>query len=146
MNRWPHWFASCEAKLIVPAQLGFPQPLDGRHRLRLHHAHVATPFWYRRHAGRGSHARKFYLSGVCVQGKLTTHHFKGREQLEQTLKRYSYLYNHHIPRRALNHLTPIQAMKDWQQQRPQLFVKNVRNHRGPDSYTTIAQLSWALDA
>ncbi|MEX0373741.1 IS481 family transposase, partial [Spiribacter sp. 196] len=43
------------------------------------------------------------------------------------------LYNHHIPQRALNHRTPIQAMKDWQTTHPQLFIRQVRNHAGPDT-------------
>jgi transposase InsO family protein len=74
---------------------------------------------------------------------LATHHFNSRAAMEQTLKRYNYLYNQHIPQRALNHRTPIQAMKDWQQSRPELFVKNVLNHRGPDIYEARKSLSQA---
>jgi len=52
--------------------------------------------------------------------------------LEQTLLRYGYLYNQHIPQRALGHKPPVEAMKDWQKKKPELFHKQVRNHTGPD--------------
>ncbi|ROR02895.1 hypothetical protein EDC27_0136, partial [Desulfosoma caldarium] len=32
------------------------------------------------------------------------------------------------------HITPIQALKNWQQKRPQLFVKSVHDFAGPDTY------------
>lgn len=64
---------------------------------------------------------------------LRTQHFQGRDDLEQTLKRYVWLYNHQLIQKALNHESPIQAMKRWQKSHPQLFVRDVRNHPGPDS-------------
>jgi len=64
---------------------------------------------------------------------LATHHFNSALALEQTLQRYLHLYNHHIPQKALGHKTPIQALKDWQKQKPELFTKQVRNHPGPDT-------------
>ena len=69
-----------------------------------------------------------------ISDVLASHRFDSQEALETTLKRYCHLYNHHIPQRALNHRTPIQAMKDWQTTHPQLFIRQVRNHTGPDSY------------
>jgi hypothetical protein len=42
---------------------------------------------------------------------LQTHRFDSTADLETTLHRYVDLYNHHIPQRALGHLTPIQALK-----------------------------------
>ncbi|KAB7619405.1 IS481 family transposase, partial [Alkalilimnicola sp. S0819] len=39
----------------------------------------------------------------------------------------------HIPQKALGHKAPIQAMREWQKRRPDLFVKEIRNHPGPDS-------------
>ena len=36
---------------------------------------------------------------------------------------YQNTYNHHIPQRALNHLSPIEALKDWREKSPELFVK-----------------------
>jgi hypothetical protein len=35
---------------------------------------------------------------------------------------------------ALNHQTPIQALKKWQQEKPDLFAKRVYNQAGLDSY------------
>ncbi|MGK7297502.1 MAG: IS481 family transposase, partial [Candidatus Wenzhouxiangella sp. M2_3B_020] len=63
---------------------------------------------------------------------LASHRFDSRADLETTLKRYCHLYNHHIPQKALDHRAPIQALKDWQQSHPELFVRRVRNHAGPD--------------
>lgn len=49
------------------------------------------------------------------------------------LHRYVWLYNQHLPQKALNHETPVQALKRWRNSHPQLFSKEVRNHPGPDS-------------
>ncbi len=64
---------------------------------------------------------------------LRTHHFRSRDDLETTLKRYVWLYNQHLPQKAISHRTPIQIMKDWQAHKPDIFKKAVRNHSGPDS-------------
>ena len=45
---------------------------------------------------------------------------------------YLKAYNHHIPQRALNHKSPIQALKAWQEKKPELFVKRVYEHTGLD--------------
>ena len=63
---------------------------------------------------------------------LRSHHFNGAEDLEQTLHRYVWLYNQHLPQKALNHETPIQALKRWQTH-PELFLEEVRNRPGPDT-------------
>jgi transposase-like protein len=42
---------------------------------------------------------------------LATHHFKNAEDLETTLLRYVWLYNHHLPQKAIGHIPPIEAMK-----------------------------------
>ena len=68
---------------------------------------------------------------------LRTHHFESRDDLETTLKRYVWLYNHHLPQKALKHQAPIQAMKQWAQSHPQLFRRNVRNLPGPDIYRVL---------
>ncbi len=47
---------------------------------------------------------------------------------------YLKLYNHHIPQRVLDAKTPILALKEWQQKRPELFVKRVYDQAGLDSY------------
>lgn len=61
--------------------------------------------------------------------------FNGR--LAQVLKshryRFVWLYNEHLPQRALDLNTPIQALKEWQATHPDLFAKRVVNHPGPDT-------------
>ena len=68
---------------------------------------------------------------------LRTHHFRSRDDPESTLKRYVWLYNQHLPQKAISHRTPIQTMKDWQAHRPDIFKKAVRNHPGPDMYRPL---------
>jgi len=43
---------------------------------------------------------------------------------------YLKLYNHHIPRRAIDSKTLILALKEWQKKRPELFVKRVYGQAG----------------
>ncbi|MGQ9983422.1 hypothetical protein ACUS51_28670, partial [Pseudomonas aeruginosa] len=43
-------------------------------------------------------------------------------------------YNHLIPQRALKHISPVQALKDWHAKKPELFKKRVYNQPGLDSY------------
>jgi len=61
--------------------------------------------------------------------------FASAAELEATLNRYLTLYNNHIPQRALNHQTPIQALKNWQTTKPDLFVKRVYKQSGLDIYS-----------
>ena len=68
---------------------------------------------------------------------LAMHHFDSRASLEQTLKRYVHLYNQHLPQKALGHIAPIDAMKSWHAERPDLFHRKPRNHPGPDIYAVI---------
>ena len=37
------------------------------------------------------------------------------------LENYQWAYNHQIPQRALGHVSPIQALKEWQKKRPPVF-------------------------
>ncbi|GGX88076.1 IS481 family transposase [Litchfieldella qijiaojingensis] len=67
-----------------------------------------------------------------ISDVLATRRYVSGEDLEQTLKRYCWLYNHHIAQKALHHQSPIDAMKQWQEMRPDLFHKRVINHPGPD--------------
>ena len=60
--------------------------------------------------------------------------FTSAAELETTLDSYLKTYNHLIPQRALNHLSPIQALKKWQAEKPDLFVKRVYNQPGLDTY------------
>ena len=64
---------------------------------------------------------------------LRTHHFRSGEELEATLLRYAWLYNHQLPQKALGHVAPIRALKNWQQSHPQLFRKRFTNHPEHDS-------------
>lgn len=58
--------------------------------------------------------------------------FASAHELETTLTHYLATYNHRIPQRALNHLSPVQALKKWHAERPELFVKRVYNQTGLD--------------
>lgn len=71
-----------------------------------------------------------------ISDVLATRRYVSGEDLEQTLKRYCWLYNHHIPQKVLHHQSPIAAMKEWQAKRLELFTKRVVNHTGPDNQGT----------
>ncbi len=45
---------------------------------------------------------------------------------------YVKTYNHHIPQRALKHVSPVQALKDWYAKKPELFKKRVYKQAGLD--------------
>ncbi|MGP9656296.1 IS481 family transposase [Halomonas sp. AOP35-4E-18] len=67
-----------------------------------------------------------------ISDVLATRWYTSGKDLEQTLKRYAWLYNHHISQKALHHQSPITTMKEWQSKRPELFTKRVVNHTGLD--------------
>ena len=56
---------------------------------------------------------------------LRTHHFESGASLEALLSKYVWMYNHHLPQRALGHVSPIHAMKQWQEEKPTLFKRPV---------------------
>jgi transposase InsO family protein len=56
---------------------------------------------------------------------LRTHHFESNASLEALLTKYVWMYNHHLPQRALGHVSPIDAMKQWQEKKPELFKRPV---------------------
>ncbi|MDC8756305.1 IS481 family transposase [Janthinobacterium fluminis] len=58
--------------------------------------------------------------------------FDSQADLETTLLNYLKLYNHHTPQRAIGAKTPIQALKEWQDRKPELFVKRVYDQTGLD--------------
>jgi len=64
---------------------------------------------------------------------LATTHFDYRVQLATTTDRYAILYNQHIPQKALAHRTPLEAARQWQKDKPELFVKTVRKLTGPNT-------------
>ena len=59
--------------------------------------------------------------------------FTSAAELDATLMNYAMTYNNHIPQRALHHMSPVQALKQWQSQRPELFVKRVHDQPGLDT-------------
>ncbi len=65
---------------------------------------------------------------------LRTHRFENSMDLETTIHRYVALYNEHLPQKSLDHLTPLQALKNWQDSHPQFFQGVVRNRTEPDNY------------
>jgi transposase InsO family protein len=69
-----------------------------------------------------------------IEDVLQSHHFRSGEDLEQTILRYVSLYNGQLPQSVLKARTPIDALKDWQRQRPELFRKRISIHAGCDSY------------
>ncbi|WP_036269095.1 integrase core domain-containing protein, partial [Methylocaldum szegediense] len=75
-----------------------------------------------------------------IEEVLQTHHFDSPADLDTTLHRYVELYNHHIPQKALGHLTPIQALKNWQLSHPHLFRKKVYDLTGLDRYILISRM------
>jgi len=63
---------------------------------------------------------------------LATRRFRSGEHLEDTLRRYVNIYNHHIPQRVLGHISPVAALQEWYQKKPDLFVSDVNNLPGLD--------------
>ena len=61
---------------------------------------------------------------------LTTRRFRSGEHLEETLTRYVATYNVRIPQRALGHISPVDALRDWREKRPELFVSDLNNLPG----------------
>jgi transposase InsO family protein len=70
----------------------------------------------------------------CIADALKTHRFNSREGMEQTLRRYVALYNHQLPQSALGSKTPMQAMKEWYQEHPDLFHKRPYDRPGCGNY------------
>ncbi|WP_246054850.1 integrase core domain-containing protein, partial [Paracoccus gahaiensis] len=68
-----------------------------------------------------------------IEDVLQSHRFRSGEDLEQTILRYVRLYNGQLPQSVLKGRTPIDALKDWQKQRPDLFRKRPYNHAGCDT-------------
>jgi transposase InsO family protein len=66
--------------------------------------------------------------------------FASAAELEATLLSYTKTYNHLIPQRALKHVSPVQALKDWHAKKPELFKKRVYNQPGLDTYQGRQQI------
>jgi len=56
--------------------------------------------------------------------------FDSAEHLTDIIKRYVQVYNQHISQKALGHIPPLQAMRNWYQKQPNLFKKRVYNLAG----------------
>ena len=63
---------------------------------------------------------------------LKIHRFNSAQDLQQTLLRYVALYNHQLPQSALKGQTPMQVMKLWHRERPDLFNKRPYDRAGCD--------------
>jgi hypothetical protein len=73
---------------------------------------------------------------------LATHHFRSGEQLAETLQRYVTVYNHHLPQRALGHVCPVEALEQWRVKQPELFVSEINNLPGLDTYAEA--IGWTI--
>jgi hypothetical protein len=60
--------------------------------------------------------------------------FTSTAELETALDSYLKTYDHLIPQRALNHPSPIHALKKWQAEKPDSFVKRVYKQPRLDTY------------
>ena len=72
---------------------------------------------------------------------LKTHRFVSGQDMRQTLERYVHLYNQQLPQSALHSKTPIQAMKDWYDEKPALFHRQPRLTNRPGCDTYFAQVT-----
>jgi transposase InsO family protein len=72
-----------------------------------------------------------YNGRITVQLKQTR--YPGIQALTDGLDRYGRIYNGHIPQRALNHRTPLQAMADYYKSNPECFHEPPPNLPGPDT-------------
>jgi len=68
-----------------------------------------------------------------IEEVLQSHHFRSGEELETTLHSYVWLYNQQLLQSALGSKTPLQAMKDWHNLKPDLFKKQPYFLPGCDS-------------
>ena len=72
-----------------------------------------------------------------VSHVVKTTRFATAEEMTMTLQQYLKTYNYHIVQRNLDHLTPIQAMKKWYHEKPELFKKRVYEQAGLDTYVSF---------
>jgi transposase InsO family protein len=59
--------------------------------------------------------------------------FVNGNELVSSLLHYVTLYNERIPQRALDHLTPVQAVHKWRGEHPELFKNFENNQAGLDT-------------
>lgn len=63
---------------------------------------------------------------------LKSTHFRSAQELAIALGHYLRLYNGQIPQRALGHVCPIQALKNWYKKEPERFNFRIYNLAGLD--------------
>ena len=68
-----------------------------------------------------------------IEEVLKSHHFRSGEELETTLHRYVWLYNHQLPQSALGSKRPLQAMKHWYKIKLKVFKKQPSYLTGCDT-------------
>jgi hypothetical protein len=68
-----------------------------------------------------------------IEDVLQSHRFRSGEYLEQTLLRYVRLYTGQLPQSVLKGRAPIDALKNWHRENPELFKKRPSNHPGCDT-------------
>ena len=70
--------------------------------------------------------------------------FASAAELASTLNNYWQAYNHHIPQRALGHVSPVDSLKNWHQKKPELFRKRIYKQAELDSYVATGNLIAAM--
>jgi len=65
-----------------------------------------------------------------IEDVLQSHRFRSGEDLEQTILLYVRIYNGPLPHSVLKGRPPIDALKDWHRQKPELFKKAALQSRG----------------
>ena len=63
--------------------------------------------------------------------------FASAAELASTLNNYWQAYNHHIPQRALGHVSPVDSLKNWHQKKPELFRKRIYKQAELDTYNVL---------
>jgi hypothetical protein len=64
---------------------------------------------------------------------LATNRLRSGEHLADTLQRHVGIDNGYIPQRALGYVSPHEALQQWFQKQPDLFVSRVNNLPGLDT-------------
>ena len=68
---------------------------------------------------------------LSIADVLRTYRSDSAASLQATLKRFFYLYNHHISQKNLHYTTPLRTLQQWYAQQSQLFKKILAIIRGP---------------
>ena len=116
---------------------GLSSPFNGS---KPHEPHPSSSAYHTQNTGRNQCLdRATQSAGPALQhhrgnGALVKQtQFASAAELETTLMLYLKTYNCSIAQRALKHLTPVAALKKWQQEKPELLVKRVYNQPGLDT-------------